>query len=182
MKNILALSSLIVFLPMFLLAGIEEQPKPCSTEEAAQFDFWLGEWQLHWTNKDGIKIEGTNSITRILGDCTTYEHFKDPSSGYEGMSYSVYSSVRKKWLQTWVDSQGSYLDFVGEFMDGKMIMQRKTRIAENEILQRMIWYNIARNEFDWNWEKSSDGGKSWDVVWQIHYTRIEADGKGVEGS
>lgn len=182
MKNILVLCSLALSLPLLLSAGTNEQPKPCSVEEATQFDFWLGEWKLDWTDEDGAKKEGTNSITRILGGCVTYEHFKDPSSGYEGMSHSVYSPGRKKWLQTWVDSQGNYLDFVGEFTNGKMILQRKARVAEKEILQRMMWYNIAQNEFDWNWEKSSDNGESWNVVWQIHYTRIETDAKEGEGS
>ncbi len=172
----------IVFLPLSLTSGADQKGTPCSANESAQFDFWLGNWKLHWTDKDGKKQEGTNSITRILGGCTTYEHFKDSSSGYEGMSYSVYSPSRKKWLQTWVDSQGSYLDFEGEFVEGKMILQRKARIAEKEILQRMVWHNIAQNAFDWNWERSTDNGGSWEVVWGIHYTRISGDQQEEGGS
>jgi len=25
--------------------------------------------------------------------------------------------------------------------------------------------------FDWNWERSDDGGATWQVNWNIHYTR-----------
>jgi len=30
-----------------------------------------------------------------------------------GRSISIFDATDKKWKQTWVDSQGSYLDFVG---------------------------------------------------------------------
>jgi len=36
---------------------------------------------------------------------------------------------------------------------------------------RMVWYNIAADELDWNWEKSEDAGQTWAVLWQLHYTR-----------
>jgi hypothetical protein len=35
----------------------------------------------------------------------------------------------------------------------------------------MVWYNITADEFDWNWERSDDGGKTWEVKWQIKYKR-----------
>lgn len=37
----------------------------------------------------------------------------------------------------------------------------------------MVWYNISKNEIDWNWERSDDEGKTWAVKWKIHYTRIK---------
>jgi hypothetical protein len=35
----------------------------------------------------------------------------------------------------------------------------------------MVWYNITDDEFDWIWERSDDGGETWDVKWQIKYKR-----------
>ena len=40
-----------------------------------------------------------------------------------------------------------------------------------KILQRMVYKNITADEFDWSWESSSDGGKTWQVMWPIHYKR-----------
>ena len=37
--------------------------------------------------------------------------------------------------------------------------------------QRMTFYNIAKDQFDWAWEASEDGGMNWTVRCQIHYTR-----------
>jgi hypothetical protein len=30
---------------------------------------------------------------------------------------------------------------------------------------------LPHDEFDWSWEASKDGGKTWNVVWPIHYKR-----------
>jgi hypothetical protein len=89
-----------------------------------------------------------------------------------GISVSTFDTKTGKWRQTWVDNEGGYLDFVGEFQDGQMILQREAlRPDGTKVLQRMIWKNISRNEFDWSWEASLDGGKSWQVNWPIHYKR-----------
>ena len=77
-----------------------------------------------------------------------------------------------KWKQTWVDNEGGYLDFVGEFKDGQMILGRAAvRPDGTKALQRMVFKNITHNEFDWSWESSTDGGKTWQVQWPIHYKR-----------
>jgi hypothetical protein len=38
-------------------------------------------------------------------------------------------------------------------------------------LSRMVFLNITRDSLDWRWEKSEDGGKSWQLMWPIHYER-----------
>lgn len=152
-----------------------QQPTPAeiyrAQPEARQFDFWLGEWNLTW-GEDGT---GTNSIRAILDGCIIQENFNsDPSMGFTGMSVSAYDRHRGKWVQTWVDNQGGYLDFVGEFKDGKMILQREALVDGQNFLQRMRWYNIMRNELDWNWERSDDNGETWRVQWHIHYRRADS--------
>jgi len=89
-----------------------------------------------------------------------------------GTSVSIFDTHAGKWKQTWVDNQGAYLDFVGEFKDGQMTLQRETTGKNGaKAMQRMVWKNITANEFDWSWEASQDGGKTWQVQWPIHYKR-----------
>jgi len=130
-----------------------------------QFDFWLGEWNVTW-GEDG---EGTNHIERILNGKIIQENFIAPD--LHGISVSVYDSERGLWCQTWVDNNGTYLDFTGKFEDGKMIFSRNAIVKSQARKQRMVWWDIQENKFDWNWERSDDNGKSWRVLWQIHYTR-----------
>lgn len=147
----------------------ERPPTPCEAPEAQQFDFWLGTWDLTWEGGTG-----TNTVTRILGDCIIQEDFATEAMGpqpYLGLSVSAYSPQRGQWRQTWVDSQGGYLDFVGGFADGKMVLQREGMRNGKPVLQRMTWYNITPDSLDWDWEASEDGGQTWTLNWQIHYTR-----------
>jgi hypothetical protein len=136
--------------------------------ELRQFDFWLGEWALTW----GEAGQGTNRITAVLDNRVIQEQFDGtPAIPLQGLSVSTYNTTLEKWQQTWVDNSGSYLDFVGEFADGKMILSREAMLQGKPIKQRMVWYNIAEQTLDWNWERSDDGGETWQIVWQIHYQR-----------
>jgi hypothetical protein len=135
-----------------------------NTEPANQFDFWLGEWEARW-GEDG---QGTNTITRILDEKIVQEDFVAPD--LHGMSFSSYDPERALWCQTWVDSSGTYLDFTGTFEEGKMTLVRDAIVRGEKCKQRMVWYDIQEQQFQWNWERSDDGGQTWRVLWQIHYT------------
>ncbi len=132
-----------------------------------QFDFWLGEWGVQW-GEDG---KGTNRVERIMGGKVIQENFSAPD--LLGMSVSVFDAERGLWQQTWVDNSGSYLDFTGKFEDGKMILWRKAIIKGQACIQRMVWFEIQPDQFEWNWERSDDEGKTWHVQWNIHYKRIK---------
>lgn len=177
MKNLVSLIFLMLVLMLFvpsasLLAQGGKNEKPCSQPEASQFDFWLGDWNAEWVNSKGEKQTGSNHVVKILGSCVVEENFKAPSIQFEGKSFSVFNSKSGKWLQTWVDNKGGYLDFTGGFEGGKMIFTREfTAKNGSEMMQRMVWYNIENDKFDWNWELSADNGKTWKLNWKIHYTR-----------
>lgn len=130
-----------------------------------QFDFWLGEWNVAWS-EDG---KGTNRIERILDGKIIQENFSAPD--FQGISVSSYDPERSLWCQTWVDSNGTYLDFTGTFANGKMILTRDAIVRGEACKQRMVWYDIHGDTFEWNWERSDDGGITWRVLWQIHYAR-----------
>jgi hypothetical protein len=145
---------------------MSEQPLP---PEARQFDFWLGDWALTW----GGDQRGTNVITSIMDGRVILENFSAlPQSPLVGMSVSVYNAALGKWQQTWVDNNASYLDFTGEYRDGRMMLQRTARQNGVEFSQRMVWYNIEAEALDWNWERSDDKGATWRTLWHIHYTRL----------
>ena len=65
-----------------------------------------------------------------------------------------------------------HLDFVGEYQDGQMVLWREAARADgSKVLQRMVWKKITADQLDWSWERSKDAGKTWEVVWPVHYTR-----------
>lgn len=173
-KTMLKLS--IAFIAITLLSSAivaQTSQKPCSGEQSKEFDFWLGTWDLEWRSAEGLVQKGTNEITRILGGCVIRESFDGGEDlVLRGESYSMFDRSSGSWKQTWVDNQGSYLDFTGGWSDGKMILSRRFETREGKtVMQRMVFFNIAVDSLDWNWENSTDDGKSWNVIWHIKYTK-----------
>jgi hypothetical protein len=167
-----------LFLLVFSLCAplLAQQPpqKPCTAPEAKQFDFWVGDWDATWPGQNnGPAGHATNHVVRLMDGCVTQENFDGRgSNGLVGMSLSSYFARGGKWKQTWVDNQGAYMDFVGEFKDGQMLLAREVVNPKGQkVGQRMVWKNITADSFDWSYEQSADEGKTWQVVWPIHYTR-----------
>ncbi len=167
-----------VFIICFMVLGYissaqSTNPKPCSSPEASQFDFWIGDWELTWNDT----LHGTNQIKKMFDDCTIHENFNDPRLNFLGQSWSVYNTNYKQWQQTWVDNQGGYIALTGGMHGDSMILKTAemtvpVSMSENgKMINRMVYYNIQPNSFDWSWESSSDGGKVWTPKWQIHYDR-----------
>jgi hypothetical protein len=135
--------------------------------EHAQLDFWLGNWECRW---DGG--QGSNRVEKILDGRVIHEQFDGrPGMTLLGRSYSIYDSGLGKWRQTWVDNEGGYLDLLGG-REGEQFVLQLVRLDERMPFKRMVFRNIAREGFDWHWQASSDGGRSWKDSWRIRYRRL----------
>src|ERR1041385_4254777 len=140
------------------LAG-HGQAAACTEPQQAQFDFWIGEWDLTWpASALGNAGHGSNSIKKVMGGCVVQESFSgEAAMPLRGMSVSRFDPMAGKWKQTWVDNEGSYLDFTGNFQNSQMILQRQaSRPDGTRFLQRMVWKSISARELDWSWERSLD--------------------------
>ena len=135
------------------------------TTPDSHFDFWLGEWDCTW----GEQERGSNRVEHILEGKVIQENFTAPD--FSGLSLSAYDAERRLWCQTWVDSNGTYLDFTGTFESGKMILTRDAIVRGEACKQRIVWYEIQPDQFLWNWERSDDSGLTWRTLWHIRYTR-----------
>ena len=164
-KNLL----FIICMFSMIAANAQNNQKPCSAPEASQFDFWVGDWDLYSADT----LTGNNTIYKIMDGCTVQENFSNARSGYLGKSWSVYRPFTKQWHQTWVDNQGDYIALTGTFEDGKMTLSTAPKKLPNgkEIISRMIFYNITKDSFDWDWQATLDAGVNWNSNWKIHYVR-----------
>lgn len=138
---------------------------------ADALDFWIGTWHVSWP--DG---SGTNTVRRVLDGKVVEEVFEcsDSTGSLSGRSHSVLDVADGCWKQTWVDSTGAYLDFVGVAVDGRISFQRATVLDGRDALQRMVWLDVRPDGFRWEWQRSLDGGTTWEVTWPLDYTRAAA--------
>lgn len=140
---------------------------PCSEAEHRQFDFWIGEWQVH--KKDG-SVAGINRIDREFGGCVLHEHYLT-GRGYNGESFNIYDSSRKVWHQTWVDSSGLLLVLEGHLVGSNMVLEGKNRQPDgSEIKQRITWTPNADGSVRQLWESTDPKGQ-WAVSFDGLYTK-----------
>jgi hypothetical protein len=148
-------------------AGFTANPAPrCNAAEYRQFDFWLGEWQVHGP---AGKLAGTNRIEREYDGCVVHEHYTG-AKGYRGESLNTYDPDRKVWHQTWVDNQGLLLLVEGGWRGTRMVLEGKSVGASGKASQqRITWTPNADGSVRQLWEASEDSGK-WTTVFDGKYT------------
>lgn len=140
---------------------------PCDTAPFREFDFWIGEWQVH--TPDG-KLAGTNRVTGEYNGCVLHEHYTT-GRGYSGESLNTYDAPRKLWHQTWVDDSGTLLLLEGQRIDGKMVLQGQTNGDGDQVIKhRITWTPNANGSVRQLWE-STDAKGSWSVAFDGLYTK-----------
>ncbi|NER13168.1 hypothetical protein GWK08_06940 [Leptobacterium flavescens] len=158
--------AVILFFLLISFTGLSQEMNEKS------FDFWVGEWDLSWTNAKGTTIKGNNSIVKILDGKVIQENFTDPSTGFKGTSISVFNPQTKQWHQAWADSQGGYIDLIGAMDGEKRIFKTKpVQQGDKKVVRRMVFKDISENGFTWDWESTTDGGENWKLLWRIEYSK-----------
>ena len=151
-------------------AGDAKASPPCAAPEYRQFDFWIGDWEVH--DASGKRV-GENRITRIHEGCALQEEWRG-NGGVSGSSLNLFDRDRQRWHQTWVDGSGGLLLLEGSFAEGAMTLRGETIEAgppRKRTLQRIRWQSQADGRVRQLWEASSDDGTTWAVAFDGWYTR-----------
>jgi hypothetical protein len=139
-------------------AALAQNAAPCSSPEYAQFDFWVGTWDV--TAPDG-SAAGSNRIEKILNGCVLQENWSG-AGGSIGKSFNMYYARDKTWRQTWVDGQGSRLDLAGGWADGKMTLKGETPGQGGKLVRHEVsWTPQPDGTVVQHWRASRDEGKTW---------------------
>ena len=146
---------------------IVEARKPCNTPEFRQFDFWIGDWDVVSAAAPGTTSR--NLITLVNDGCTLREEYTTPV-GYAGTSLNFYDAARKKWHQTWIDNQGGALYLEGGIEGEAMVLRT---VGDTLNVQRITWTRLEGGRVRQLWEATADGGKTWTIAFDGHYSRRE---------
>ena len=167
--RVVPMAAALLLLALTTTAQQQQQP-PCAQPEARQFDFWVGDWEVHANGK----LAGRNHISRIHGDCTVLEEYTAASSAYEGKSFNFYDPTDGLWHQVWVDNSGLRLNLSGTFSDGHMQLSGKRVNPKGEsVVDRITWTPNDDGSVRQFWEISKDDGETWQVGFDGLYTRVE---------
>ena len=168
-QAVLFLGLAILGTPYGALAQQGQEALPCSSPEARQLDFWIGEWEVRLPNGN---IAGHNTIEKILNGCVLKESYTTPA-GYAGQSFNIFDASRGVWHQTWVDVAGLLLRLEGHFEQGAMVLEGETTGPNGPPRQRIRWSQIDGDpdRVRQLWETSADNGISWTVAFDGLYVR-----------
>jgi len=145
-------------------------PKPCTSTEHRQFDFWIGDWNVK-DNATGTPA-GHNLVTLEQGSCVLQEHWRG-TDGMTGTSFNIYYAGDRKWHQTWVDSTGLLLRLDGGLVDGKMVLSGKRVNRTGKIVtDRIVWTPEPNGDVRQVWDYTTDDGKSWQQAFDGTYVRV----------
>jgi hypothetical protein len=167
MRTSSALSASLILLSGLTTSDAASPPAPCASPEHRQFDFWLGDWQVH--KADG-GLAGFNRITSEYRGCVVHERYAT-GRGYSGESLNVYDAARKVWHQTWVDDTGLLLTLEGRWDGKSMILEGVAPGADGAMAkQRITWTPSSDGSVRQLWE-TTDAKGAWTVAFDGKYTK-----------
>ena len=154
-----------------VMSVINKNYAPCEyVEEAKDFDFWVGEWEVY--DKAGSVKYGDNTITRTNRGCYLYEQWVS-STGVPGNSMNYYDPGQKRWRQHWVGAGGSIIDIYGGLVGGSMVLKGRlyTINPPSEKPFRGTWTPLPDGRVRQLFEHSDDKGKTWISWFDGYYQR-----------
>ena len=162
----------------FTMQTTSAAPAP-APQPADLLDFWVGDWTVMWKNADGTTGRARNHVARILDGNVIEERFEqdaaDPAPLLKGRSLSVRDATGQ-WRQAWVDNQGGFFTLTASADGDKRLFSTALVASGDQVKgQRMVFHHVTPEAFTWDWEGTTDGGKTWKLLWQLDYRRRGAD-------
>lgn len=149
---------------------VKHNAAPCEDAEFRQFDFWIGDWDVTSTS-DGA-LRGSSHISSEMGGCVIWENWTSAGSGYFGKSYNTYNVNLHRWEQYWVDNSAGTIFFYGNLKDGVMdYWTDDVPQSDGKNLRRHLqFFNLGPGKVRQFSQGSTDGGKTWQVEYDLTYT------------
>jgi hypothetical protein len=156
-------------LEIIVLAALLQTPAAppgCTAPEHRQFDFWVGEWVVRGPKGQQA---GINRIEKVENGCAIQENWT-ASNGTTGRSLNFYNPASKTWRQAWAGG-GGVLILEGTFDGKQMVLQGESFDPKGaRVRDRITWSPLEGGMLRQLWEQSSDGGKTWSIVFDGRYS------------
>jgi hypothetical protein len=154
-------------------ASAQPLPAPCSTEKFAEFDFWLGAWEVR--TADG-KLAGSNRIEKAHNGCAINE-FWTGAQGGTGSSVNYRDGRSGEWVQVWNSDNGIQIDIRGGLTEHGMRLVGTIHYVTNgnTFPFRGLWTPLDDGRVRQFFEQSSDGGETWAPWFEGFYRRQPDD-------
>jgi hypothetical protein len=143
----------------------------CSATEYHALDFTIGDWAVSDSQGNAI---GTSEIRSDLGGCVVVENWVAPGGSPMGRNMDGYNQEDKRWRRYFADTRGHAHVFEGMSNGDSIQYEGTSKGPKSEaVLNRLTIRKDGPDKMTQIWQKSSDGGKTWDPAFQGVFSRIK---------
>ncbi|GAA4039273.1 hypothetical protein [Parerythrobacter jejuensis] len=156
-----------IFVAIALQSAPAAAPPSCDSEAHAEFDFWVGEWDVYPNGQD-TKVANSR-IERKHNGCAVIENWM-PLRGQGGTSLNHLDPETGIWHQKWVGSSPGAVMFSGGVAQGSMVLTGNwpSPAAPHQLI-RMSYTANADGSVRQHGEASTDHGLSWQTSFDFIY-------------
>lgn len=140
----------------------------CSSAEHHQFDFWIGEWDVVFTQTG--EPAGHSLIERLYNGCALRENWSG-RGGYSGGSLNFYDPAAQQWKQSWIGSDGQSVAYAGGRNGDAMVFSANATENGAPYITRMTFTPTDGNVRQYI-ERSNDAGATWAAEYDLTYRPV----------
>jgi hypothetical protein len=148
--------------------------RPCLyNDRHRELDFWVGDWDVRPTANPNAP-PSRNTITLEYNGCIVHEHWQPAGGAGGGESFNLYDRSFNEWRQTWVDATGGQHDYHGKLEGKSMVYHGELPPPPGQagrVHTRLTFFHISTDSVRQFAETSADGGKTWNVSYDLMYVR-----------
>lgn len=152
------------------------QPPPaCDTPQHAEFDFWVGEWDVY-PNGSTDKV-AESRIEKLYSGCAIRENWM-PIKGGAGGSLNSLDPATGRWHQTWIGSSPGKVEFTGGKVADGMVLTGYWQHIGGPGKHGLVRMTYTPNPNGWVQqfgEVSYDHGANWSPSFDFIYKPRERD-------
>jgi hypothetical protein len=157
------------FVPMMCAIAMTTEAFACANTSQRQFDFWIGEWEVH----TGPSIVGKNTVSAAADGCALREEWRG-TDGSTGTSLTFFDAARSLWHQTWIGSDGGTLYLEGKFVGDTLHLEGKRKLRDGKrATERIRWTPLPDGKVRQLWDRQLEGQTAWRVVFDGLYERAK---------
>jgi hypothetical protein len=159
----------VLFSLVFATDGFAATASCATNPENRKLDYWLGNWKI---GAEGSSANAHSNVSTSLDKCLVVENW-DGGRGHSGQNFFGYSADDKSWYGMFADNEGRVHVFTsGKVASGTAELEGKSSGPNGEaVLNRVTIVRVNANKIEQTWEKSTDNGANWKVVFQGEYSR-----------
>jgi len=185
--SMLGVISLLAAVSLFAISFAQESggepaqgmPELGQPKEMKQLEHLVGKWEVHQKyqmdpTQEWQEMTGAAEFQMAVGGCALVMNFSGEMMGmpFKGMMVQCYSREYSQWQAIWTDNMGASITvYTGNMQGDKLVLTGTEKWGGQEYLARISTFNMKDTSYDWTYEMSMDGGKTWVKSMESHYVK-----------